>query len=122
MEPLKIFDITMLAFVFGIQALGGIALLLGLSGCSSKNTVIDSLIYDQRPSNMSIIVEKPPIRIIYTGPVTDKGIELTEMAMDKAAAQPYRNYKFNDTFRKDVDVGFGRKEVDVDMTAISTNK
>ncbi len=122
MEPLKIFDVGMLAFVFGLQALGGIALLFMLNGCSSKNTVIDSLIYDQRPSNMSIIVEKPPIRIIYTGPVTDKGIELTEMAISKAQSEPYRNYQFNDTFRKDVVVGFGRKEIDSDTNSMTVNK
>ena len=71
---------------------------------------------------MSIIVEKPPIRIIYTGPVTDKGIELTEMAISKARSEPYRNYQFNDTFRKDVVVGFGRKEVDSDTTDVSISK
>ncbi len=118
MKMPKMLDTIMLLFIVGLHLLAAIA----LAGCSSKDVVIDSMIYDQRPSNISVMVEKPPIRVIYTGPVTPEGMELTKAAIAEVQKTPYKNYHFNDAFEKKVTAGFGRKEIDSDTNTISINR
>ncbi len=122
MEPLKIFDIGMLGFIFGLQALGGIALLFTLQGCSQKGVVIDSLFYDRRPATTGIVITKPPIQVIYFGRVGEEGRLLVKDSIDQMSKIPYRSYKFNKNTTAQAGVTGVRTETDSDSNTIELKR
>jgi len=65
-------------------------LLILLQGCS-----LESPLFQARPAVKSIIIEKPPTRVIYSGAVTQEGQTFAIKCLKEMRSTNYRDYKFN---------------------------
>jgi len=64
--------------------------LILLQGCS-----IESPLFQAHPSIKSIVIERPPTRVIYNGAVTQEGHDFTIKCLKEMRNTSYKNYKFN---------------------------
>ncbi len=81
---------------------------VALTGCADK--VIHSPFYSQRDPVYQIVIEKPPMRISYTGRITENSRLFTHECIADMSKVPYKNYKFNDHYSVNTWLEGDRKE------------
>ncbi len=81
---------------------------IGFTACADK--VIHSPFYSQRDPVYQIVIEKPPMRMSYTGMITEDSMAFTHECIADMSKVPYENYKFNDHYSVDTWLKGGRIE------------
>jgi hypothetical protein len=91
-----------------------------VTGCS-KDMVVDSLLYDSRPSIDGMMIEYPPSRIIYHGKMTEKNERFIIRCLRQMHTQSYKNYTFKDNISLTGGITTVRTETDSDSNDMNTN-
>ncbi len=66
---------------------------MALVGCSDR--VINTPFYDSRPEVTQVSITKPPVKVVYTGEITENSLVFTKGIMKELQRYPYRDYHFN---------------------------
>jgi hypothetical protein len=120
----KSYDLLMLFFVVLLQIGSAALLVFTMQGCAGKQepTIIDSVLYDQRPAIKMIIVEKPPARVTYVGSITGDSINMTDMILKHVDKYKYHNYKFNPVYRFNMETRSYINDTQKDNASWQTNQ
>ena len=91
LKPKKAITVSVLLFTI-IADIFIVFLMLGLQGCSTSSPLFSS-----RNDRASIVIEKPPTRIILSGEYNEVDVDNVIKVMEELRKHPYHNYHFNDT-------------------------
>ena len=91
LKPKKAITLSVLLFTI-ISDIFIVFLIFGLQGCSTS-----SPFFSTRNDKASVIIEKPPTRVILSGEYNNIDVDNIIKVMEELKKHPYHNYKFNDT-------------------------
>jgi hypothetical protein len=80
----------------------------------AKDKVIDTPLYDSRPSIDGMLIEYPPSRVLYHGKMTKANEEFIIRCLTEMHRQPYHNYEFNENVSFVGGITTSRHEADLD--------